>query len=159
VSSAKSKKTAKRQARRKVQGNIAENLVKKDLKKKMPSHFKLSINRNAGIDIFATNKSIYNVEVKSAKEKTLQKYGNVHRPRVGTFQIKPDDYLQSDFFGFVIKEVDKKTKVTGKNRIQYVNSKNIRKFAKQKDKLSKPIKISIHQLKKIPKMRLGAKKW
>jgi len=125
----------------------------------MPSHYNFSINRNEGIDIFARNSNIYNVEVKSAKEKTLQKRKGIYKPKMGTFQIKPDDCLHSDFFGFVIKKVDKSTKWTGKSGIYYIDSKYVKKFAKERGKLGKSFKISINQLKNMPKMKLENKKW
>jgi len=155
----KTKKTAKRQKRRKVQGNIAENLVKKDLKSYLPAHYSYSINRNVGIDIYAKDGQTLNIEVKSAKQKILQKKKNGYRQRVGTFQLKPDDYIHSDFFGFVIKEVDEKAKWNGKTKIHYVDSRKIEEYVRRKGKLGKPIKISIHQLKEIPKMRMNSRRW
>lgn len=148
----KNKKTPKRQGKRKTQGNMAEKLVRKKLKNILPEDHKISINKNAGVDLYVRNGKILNVEVKSAKEKILQKRKGEHRPKVGTFQLKANDCTDSDFFGFVIKKVDNRTKWNGESEIVFVKSKEIEKYQKRRKKLGKSDKISIHQLKKLPEL-------
>jgi len=157
----KGKKTPKRQARRKIEGNIAEDIIRKKIHSVLPSNYKSSINRSKGIDIFIRNGQILNVEVKSAKEKTLykDKKGN-YRRRTGRFLIKKNDYLDSDFFGFVIKKVnkdDKKAKWNGKYETKFVDSKVIKKHIKNRNLLNRNVKLGVLLIREMPSMRLGVR--
>jgi len=157
----KGKKTPKRQARRKIEGNIAENIIRAKIHDILPSHYKSTINRNDGIDLYIRNDQILNVEVKSAKEKTLykDKKGN-YQMRTGRFVIKKDDYMNSDFFGFVIKKVnknDKKAKWNGKYDIKFVDSKVIKKHVKDRNLLGRNVKIGIKQINEMPKIYLKSR--
>ena len=152
-------KTRRAQGLRKSEGSEAENIVRDILKQHLPRHYSISINRNKGIDLYVTDGKIFNVEVKSAKEKIFQNRKGKRAPRVGTFQLKPEDYQHADFFGFVIKKVDDRLSWTGKTDVIFVDRKNIVKYIKQKNKFGKPVKISIRQLEKIPKMRVERRRW
>lgn len=153
--SVKRKKTPKKQGRRKREGNIAEDLVRKKIHEILPSNYKSTINRNDGIDLFIRDGQILNVEVKSAKEKTFykDKKGN-YRKRTGRFLIKKDDYLHSDFFGFVIKKINEKGKWNKEYKIRFVDSKIIKKHIKDRNLLNRNVKISVNQINNMPSMYL-----
>ena len=151
----KKKKSPRKQGRRKREGNIAEDIIRAKIHEILPSEYKSTINRNDGIDLFVRNGQILNVEVKSAKEKTFykDKKGN-YRKRTGRFLIKKDDYIHADFFGLVIKKVDKKAKWTGEHEIKFVDSKVIKKHIKNKNLLGRNVKISVSQIREMPGMYL-----
>ena len=152
------KRTPKRQGIRKREGNIAEDIIRKKIHEILPSNYRSTINRNDGIDLFIRNGQILNVEVKSAKEKTLykDKKGN-YRRRAGRFLIKKDDYLNADFFGFVIKKVDKddkKAKWNGEYEIRFVDSKVIKKHIKSKNLLGRNVKLGVSLIREMTSMYL-----
>ena len=151
----KGKRTPKRQGRRKREGNIAEDIIRKKIHEILPFNYKSTINRNDGIDLYIRNGQVLNVEVKSAKEKTLYKdKKGEYRKRMGRFLIKKDDYQHADFFGFVVKKVDDKAKWTREYETKFVDVKIIRKYAKDRNLSGKQLKISINQINKMPSMNL-----
>jgi len=153
------KKTPKRQARRKVQGTQIEHLVENDIIRHKHKNQNTKINTKKGIDIFVRNGIRLDVEVKSAKEKTLyrDKNGN-YRFRTGRFLIKMNDYINADLFAFAIKEVNAKGKWNGNIDINYIKSETICDYLKDRGlyKKRENVKIGINTIRDLPKTYLGA---
>jgi len=153
----KKRKTVETQGLRKVEGTIAEKLVKDELSEILGSRYEFSISSNKGIDIYGRDGQILNVEVKSAKEKTFYKYKGGHSTRSGRFVLKESDYLDSDFFGFVIKKVDSDLKWTGKTRTVFVDTKEVQNFLKNNGKFRtcKSVKLTIKDVCNFPNLNLN----
>jgi hypothetical protein len=145
-----------RQSWRKLEGTQIERIVKTDLLKVLPLGFECHVNPNEGIDLYLTDGTILNVEVKSAKAKTYEKRGTKFTARTGRFTIKKDDYLHSDFFAFVVKQIDPETLVwTKQYKIYYVRTIDIQEYIKKRNLYGhKQVKLSVNTIKRLSKLNV-----
>lgn len=136
------------QSRRKQEGTELERVVRSDLIEVFPKDYQISINENEGIDLYIYDGRILNVEVKSARELTREKRGDVIIKRTGRFTLKKGDYLHSDFIAFVIKKTNPETLKWNKQyEIFYVDGNEVKDFLKTRDIFSKEqVKISVMQV-------------
>ena len=152
------KKTPKRQAIRKTEGTQVERIIENDIKKYIKPNQKTRINSQKGVDVIVRNGIRLDVEVKSAKEKTLYKTKNGdYRFRMGRFLLKISDYTNSDLFAFVVKKVDEKGRWNGNTEIKYIKTSVICDYLKERGlyKTRKDVKISIKIIEKLPKTYLS----
>lgn len=147
------KKTPKRQAIRKTEGTKVERIIETDIKKYIKPTQKTKINSQKGVDVIVRNGIRLDIEVKSAKEKTLYKDKNgVYKFRTGRFLLKISDYTDSDLFAFVIKKVDDKGRWNGSVEIYYIKTQVICNYLKERGlyKTRRDVKIGINAVKKLP---------
>jgi len=143
------------QSTKRSEGNKVEKMVKQDILKKLSEEYKISINSLEGVDLYIKNGHIYNVEVKSAREKQYEKRkkdGQTYLgTRTGRFVLKKQDADHSDFFAFAVKKVDENLKWNQNIKIYYVDSKIVRDYLMKKFLYGKDnVKISINDVKKFP---------
>lgn len=165
-------KTPETQSQRKKEGLVVEEFARDDLLGKIPKEFQITINPNEGIDLYLHDGIILNVEVKGAnrfEHAPKNKTGKT----TGRFTIKALDYTTSDFFAFLVKEVDDdfQWKMDEPRKFIYVGSDTFREFLIKRHKrihkkqdltekeidtiLSKDYKISIKDVeneKRLPRI-------
>lgn len=142
------------QGTRKIEGTKIERMVLKDLENIANPYHQFYINSHKGIDIYAKNGNTINIEVKSVKETIIERIkSGKDIIRSGRIWLKREDWINSDIFAFVIKKVNENNEWTGKVKIIYIDSNEVRKFIMEHNSYNKSsFKLNVNQIENFKKL-------